>query len=212
MSNMIYYRHGKPVAAAPEPKARAKIGSDITIKQVFGAVGFIVVVALASSSYPPSAPTPAPYVHLTPDSPAATAELLNDAVLRGKEARAPEAPKAPELTEAEKNRKAYCEKGEYKPLSIGKDQVRNALRSPSTAEFPSVLWSSEAYRVVFVDVEENDKFGRPAGRCAWAIASYVDAQNVFGALIRHNWFIRVEYEPATDKWFWQDFIIKGKGY
>ncbi|KND51237.1 MAG: hypothetical protein ABA06_02915 [Parcubacteria bacterium C7867-001] len=55
--------------------------------------------------------------------------------------------------------------------------VKKALKSPSTAKFPS---SSEA------------KISR-AGENIFNVESYVDSQNSFGAMIRSDWSVMFEY-------------------
>lgn len=51
---------------------------------------------------------------------------------------------------------------------IAKDLVRENLKAPSTAKFP---WDGTA-------VKQGDR---------WAVQSYVDSQNSFGAMIRTEW-------------------------
>jgi len=61
--------------------------------------------------------------------------------------------------------------------------VENRLKSPSTADFPS---SSSS------DI-------RDLGNNVFEIRSYVDAQNSFGAMIRNNFYCKIQYTgSATD--------------
>lgn len=56
-------------------------------------------------------------------------------------------------------------------------QLKNYLKSPSTAEFPSCSNFS-------IQKQENDTF---------IVSSYVDSQNGFGATIRSNWTMKYHY-------------------
>ncbi|MHB0923160.1 MAG: hypothetical protein ACYC3H_04270 [Bellilinea sp.] len=70
--------------------------------------------------------------------------------------------------------KAYCE-----------EVVKLALKSPATAEFPSIgEW----------------QFRRPHDSYV-EISSYVDAQNSFGALIRSDFTIQIRYNDRDLLWF-----------
>jgi len=59
--------------------------------------------------------------------------------------------------------------------------VRQALKAPATAHFPS----SPTQVIKIAD-------------CRYVVTSYVDAQNSFGAQIRSTWGVDLEYLPATD--------------
>jgi hypothetical protein len=61
--------------------------------------------------------------------------------------------------------------------------VRDRLKAPTTADFPRGV-----YGVTW------------AGGCTFKVASYVDAQNGFGAKLRTKYFAELEYLPAEDKW------------
>lgn len=58
----------------------------------------------------------------------------------------------------------------YGAFTVCQDQVSAQLRSPSTADFASI-------------VESNVN----GSRGIWHVSSYVDAQNGFGAMIRTSW-------------------------
>lgn len=60
-------------------------------------------------------------------------------------------------------------------VTLCKDHVKNTLRSPSTADFP--FFNQAIYD----------------GKRRATLASYVDAQNGFGATIRTNFVCVVEY-------------------
>jgi len=55
--------------------------------------------------------------------------------------------------------------------------VRDSLKSPSTAKFPSLLLSD-------VEKLENNMY---------YVGSYVDAQNSFGAIIRNKYYCKIKY-------------------
>lgn len=66
------------------------------------------------------------------------------------------------------------------------DFVKNRLKAPKTAEFPSV-WSGRDKHVTYL------------GNQRYRIASYVDAQNSFGALIRNHFVGEIE-QKSKDRW------------
>lgn len=71
---------------------------------------------------------------------------------------------------------------------IAKDSVKDILVAPATAIFPDIL------EVTFKQRTEN----------SWIIASYVDAQNKFGALLR-NWWI-CELVETTNGGFYVAYV------
>lgn len=78
------------------------------------------------------------------------------------------------------------------------DVVRSHLACPTTAHFPG----DDEDRIEKVDKEP---------RVSWKLNSYVDAENVFGATVRRNYFILIqEPKPNEDEWttIWMD--INGK--
>lgn len=62
--------------------------------------------------------------------------------------------------------------------------VKDALRAPATAKFPSFLDSKVTV----------------TSPCNFRVVSYVDAQNGFGALIRNRYVADLEVDPLTDRW------------
>lgn len=72
---------------------------------------------------------------------------------------------------------------------IAKDMVRDKLKSPSTADFP---WAEDGYRI------EKDSI--------ITIQGHVDSQNSFGAMIRMNFIIKMQYKGGdwADRWNWQE--------
>lgn len=64
-------------------------------------------------------------------------------------------------------------------LTLCQAAVRDRLRAPNTASFP---WTHQA---------------RSRGRWSYSVASYVDAQNGFGAEVRTRYFCDVRYVGST---------------
>jgi len=60
---------------------------------------------------------------------------------------------------------------------LAQDYVKSALKSPSTADFPWLDFSSESL-----------------GDGLYKVRSYVDAQNTFGATVRHSWEVGLRYK------------------
>jgi hypothetical protein len=65
--------------------------------------------------------------------------------------------------------------------------VSKSLRSPSTAEFPSIA--------------DDNVSVTPLGNCAYQIIAYVDAENGFGATIRTYYTAIMEYRKSSDAWY-----------
>lgn len=61
--------------------------------------------------------------------------------------------------------------------------VRQALKAPSTASFPSA--PGQVVRTA---------------NCRYVVTAHVDAQNSFGATIRSIWGVDLEYLPASDQY------------
>ena len=64
-------------------------------------------------------------------------------------------------------------------------QVRNALKAPSTAEFPGVFDGMQDHVA-------------PLGDQRYLIDSYVDSQNAFGAMLRTRWTAEVQQVAEGD--------------
>ncbi|MBU4609129.1 hypothetical protein IMZ29_00740 [Achromobacter sp. GG226] len=64
--------------------------------------------------------------------------------------------------------------------------VERQLVAPSTAKFPSSMADGVSSRV--------------AGDCKFQVNAYVDSQNRFGAMLRANYSIDMEYDPVTELW------------
>ncbi|MGJ1410435.1 hypothetical protein ACR78Z_12225 [Sphingobacterium thalpophilum] len=91
------------------------------------------------------------------------------------------------LTEKEKIEKKEEEIDDKKYLSLQavEGYVKAQLKSPKTAEFPPINEFIKHVHVI------DDK--------TFLITSYVDSQNVFGALIRTNFICEVEIENGYSK-------------
>jgi len=88
---------------------------------------------------------------------------------------------------------------DYKTMSLIMCElyVENMLKSPSTADFPSSSSSNI----------------RDLGNNIFEVNSYVDAQNSFGAVIRTNWYCKIQYigtveDEEGDPKFWNLLDIK----
>lgn len=64
--------------------------------------------------------------------------------------------------------------------------VERELKAPSTAKFPSFY--SDGVVV------------RGSGDCRFSVTAHVDAQNSFGAMVRTNYSIEMEYLPSEELW------------
>ena len=74
-----------------------------------------------------------------------------------------------------------------------RDFVKDKLKSPATAKFPSLAWDNQVRAI------------RVSGQ-KYMIYGYVDAQNSFGALIRTKYTGVVE-QTAKDKWVLQELAF-----
>jgi hypothetical protein len=73
-----------------------------------------------------------------------------------------------------------------------KELVKQSLKAPRTAKFPSIFngGTKVSYR----------------GDCKYAIRSYVDAENSFGAMLRTHWYVELKHLPG-DRWVLVDIQI-----
>ena len=68
--------------------------------------------------------------------------------------------------------------------------IERQLRSPGTAEFPSI--TASGVNVKPIPMGEN---------CAFRVMTYVDAQNGFGATLRQNFMVELQpAAPGSDSW------------
>lgn len=72
--------------------------------------------------------------------------------------------------------------------------IRRQLKAPKTAEFGSTYDCT----TILTNPEKR----------LWTSSCYVDAQNSFGALIRSNYWVTVQYDKQNDKWVYIDSEIK----
>lgn len=73
---------------------------------------------------------------------------------------------------------------------MAQEFVKRDLRSPSTADFPMIT----ADGVSSVPITLDD------GRCAFAVRTYVDAQNAFGGVVRETFSLTVAPDPDGVNW------------
>ena len=69
-------------------------------------------------------------------------------------------------------------------IAVAQIKVRNVLKSPDTAKFPS---GPEEH---LIDQLETNK---------WKVSSYVDSQNSFGAMLRSHYTAIIQY-VGNDRW------------
>ncbi len=77
-------------------------------------------------------------------------------------------------------------------IAFAKSIIEDTLKSPSTAKYSSV----EAYEL------SNEKD-------VWAVNGYVDSQNGFGAMLRSQWEIQLDYRDGKGGAV-KSFIFDGK--
>lgn len=68
---------------------------------------------------------------------------------------------------------------------MAQEFVKRELRAPASAKFGS------AY---------DDCAALPGEANEWLVASHVDAQNGFGAMLRSNYVVQMRYNPDRDTW------------
>lgn len=82
---------------------------------------------------------------------------------------------------------APCREQGARAFVLAKEFVSSRLKSPATANFP------------WLDT------GVYLGKCQYQVASYVDAQNSFGATIRSHYVAKLKVDPQTNNWSVVDF-------
>lgn len=78
-----------------------------------------------------------------------------------------------------KNESAQINEKETQSIVFAENKIENILKSPSTAKFVEV----KAYEL------SNMKD-------VWAVNGYVDSQNSFGATIRNQWEVQLDYRDG----------------
>ena len=79
--------------------------------------------------------------------------------------------------ESDKPKTATTFDMDFDAYVVAEGRVKDKLKSPSTAEFPN---------------SKNANIQRGADNI-WIVSSYVDSQNSFGAMLRSNWVIRLQF-------------------
>lgn len=106
---------------------------------------------------------------------------------RAEEKAAEEAQEQQERMEAEIRRQELATRTN-KPLAyrMSQDFVKRRLKTPATADFPSIVWEGESVNVDVVGPQE------------YVVRSYVDAQNSFGAQMRTHYVARLRQESKNN--------------
>ncbi|WP_439538674.1 hypothetical protein [Sphingomonas sp.] len=73
---------------------------------------------------------------------------------------------------------------------MSQDFVRKQLRSPSTANFPSIT----------ADGVSTTRFTADDGKCAFRVRLYVDAQNAFGGIVRESYTVELTPDSTGRNW------------
>lgn len=68
---------------------------------------------------------------------------------------------------------------EQELISLSQEAVRQQLQSPASAKFPGTILELDQYQIR----EANG---------VWTIRSHVDAQNLFGAMLRARWIVVID--------------------
>jgi hypothetical protein len=74
--------------------------------------------------------------------------------------------------------------------------VKDRLKAPATAEFPSMSDSGVSVKYV--------------GDCTHEVRAYVDAQNSFGAKLRNQYYVKLKNTRGTDTWTALDIQIAAR--
>lgn len=78
---------------------------------------------------------------------------------------------------------------------VSKDAIKPYLKAPSTAKFPSIVWN------------RSDISIRNLGDQKYRVRAYVDAQNAFGAMIRNNYSVTVQFFDDGNRYRTSDVSI-----
>jgi hypothetical protein len=76
---------------------------------------------------------------------------------------------------APKSERQLTDTGKIQMIKAAQRGVRGILKSPSSADFPSILFGLSEYSVVQISED------------TYRVRGYVDAQNSFGAMLRNEW-------------------------
>ncbi|GAA0199095.1 hypothetical protein GCM10009123_03020 [Kangiella japonica] len=91
----------------------------------------------------------------------------------------------------EEKKEKTCQDG-ILAYQYAKDFIKNRLKAPSTAEFPSFRGVSHTYK----------------GKCSHRITGAVDAQNSFGAKIRNRFDVTVRYNKEKETYSLESLSLK----
>lgn len=92
----------------------------------------------------------------------------------------------------ETRREVKCGKeGKFSAGYMAEKFVRDRLKAPSTAKFP---WYEESSVTI-------------SGECEFVIRSYVDAQNSYGAMLRSDYVVKLQYDPVENVYTAQNIQI-----
>ena len=92
--------------------------------------------------------------------------------------------KTPEQYAAERQRSSESQRKAYASV-IAERAIKAQLKAPSTADFSGLFDTQVAHL-------------KDGGPNKWIVKGYVDAQNSFGAKIRNNYQVVVEFEEGKD--------------
>ncbi|WP_370601196.1 hypothetical protein [Pseudomonas nitroreducens] len=90
------------------------------------------------------------------------------------------------VNEARQQAEKDCE-DPWNAFWISKTFVERDLVAPKSAEFPKSL-NDDGVRTKYI------------GECTHEVWSYVDSQNSYGAMIRTNYYVKVQNQKGTDNW------------
>lgn len=75
---------------------------------------------------------------------------------------------------------------------VARDFVKRNLKAPSTAESGTT----------------NGTRVNSLGNNQYEVSGYIDAQNSFGAMLRNNFYVKMEYHPARDTYTLLDIRVE----
>lgn len=94
------------------------------------------------------------------------------------------------LTDSDK--KAVTEPDNIELVSMAEVFVKKNLKAPSTADFCSV---------------REARINKLGGN-EYEVRGYVDAQNIFGAMLRSNYYVKMRHNPAQENYNLLDISIE----
>lgn len=94
----------------------------------------------------------------------------------------------------EKRERLCSQRGMDTAFSAAEAFVLQTLDTPSKADLPG--WNDPAVKV------------KKLADCRFRVASWVDAQNAFGAMIRIRYAAEVRYDAVTDQWRREELMME----